>query len=165
MSSPSKILALDLATQTGWAFVANGIVSSGSESFHLKKGELAGRRFLKFRKWLRDQIEIVKPELIVFEDVKRHISNLSARCYCGLLATLQCECESHEILCEGIGVGTIKKAATQNGAASKADMIDAAKKLGYSPIDDNEADALALLHIFLDKHTISVTKPTKKKVL
>lgn len=143
------ILALDLATQTGWAYKANGLISSGSAGFQLKKGEVPGKRFHKFRTWLRDQIESIKPERIVYEEVMRWSSGAAAKCYCGLLAILQCECEAKEISCEGVGVGTIKKSATKNGSAKKEEMVKAAKDLGYNPIDDNEADAIHLLHIFL----------------
>lgn len=146
------ILALDLATQTGWAHSSSGLVTSGSEGFKLKKNDGTGVRFLKFRSWLRDQIEIIKPELIVFEEVMRWSSGAAAKCYCGLLAILQTECEAKEIPYEGVHVGTIKKAATKNGAASKEQMIQAARARGYKPQDDNEADALHLLHIYLDRY-------------
>ena len=43
-------------------------------------------------------------------------------------------------------VGTIKKHATGKGNAGKDEMIIAAKSRGHDPKDDNEADALALLH-------------------
>jgi Holliday junction resolvasome RuvABC endonuclease subunit len=148
------ILALDLATQTGWAHSSSGLVTSGSEGFKLKKQDGPGVRFLKFRSWLRDQIEIVKPELIVFEEVMRWSSGAAAKCYCGLLAILQTECEAKEIPYEGVHVGTIKKAATKNGAASKEQMIQAARARGYKPQDDNEADALHLLHIYIDRYHI-----------
>ena len=41
----------------------------------------------------------------------------------------------------------IKKFATGKGNAGKPEMIEAAKKLGYSPVDDNEADAIHLYHL------------------
>ena len=43
-------------------------------------------------------------------------------------------------------VGTIKKFATGNGRAGKPLIIAAARSWGFEPADDNEADALALLH-------------------
>ena len=148
------VLALDLATQTGWASSSAGMVSSGSEGFQLKKKDGPGVRFLKFRSWLRDQIETIKPDLIVYEEVMRWSSGAAAKCYCGLLATMQTECEAKEIAYEGVHVGTIKKAATKNGSASKEQMIKAAEARGYKPKDDNEADAIHLLHIYLDGYHI-----------
>jgi len=145
------ILALDLATQTGWAYSSAGLVTSGSEGFMPRKNEGKGQRFLKFRSWLRDQIEIVKPELVVFEEVMRWSSGAAAKCYCGLLAIMMTECEAKEIRYEGVHVGTIKKSATKNGSATKEQMIQAARARGYKPQDDNEADAIHILHFFLDQ--------------
>jgi Holliday junction resolvasome RuvABC endonuclease subunit len=147
------VLSLDLATQTGWAYSSAGLVTSGSEGFHLKKKDGSGVRFLKFRSWLRDQIEIVKPELVVFEEVMRWSSGAAAKCYCGLLAILLTECEAKGISYKGVHVGTIKKSATSKGNATKDEMIQAAVALGYAPKDDNEADAIHLLHLFINRET------------
>ena len=46
---------------------------------------------------------------------------------------------------QGVPVGTIKRHATGKGNAPKVAMIAAARGRGYSPADDNEADAIALL--------------------
>lgn len=143
------VLSLDLATQTGWAYSSAGLVTSGSEGFHLKKKDGAGVRFLKFRSWLREQMEIIKPELVVFEEVMRWSSGAAAKCYCGLLAILMTECEARAIPYKGVHVGTIKKSATTKGNATKDQMIQAAVALGYAPTDDNEADAIHLLHLFI----------------
>ena len=43
-------------------------------------------------------------------------------------------------------VGTIKKHATGKGNAGKGDVIASVTARGHAPVDDNEADALALLH-------------------
>jgi Holliday junction resolvasome RuvABC endonuclease subunit len=45
-----------------------------------------------------------------------------------------------------VPVGTIKRYVTGKGNADKQAVIAAVKALGFSPADDNEADALALLH-------------------
>ena len=58
----------------------------------------------------------------------------------------QCERELRGIPYEGVPVGTIKRHATGKGNANKAAMIAAAKARGFSPADDNEADAIAILH-------------------
>lgn len=47
---------------------------------------------------------------------------------------------------QGVPVGTIKKHATGKGNAGKEEMILAVRQRGHSPSDDNEADALAILH-------------------
>lgn len=60
----------------------------------------------------------------------------------------------HRGVPEGIPVGTIKKHATGKGNASKDEMIEAMKARGHSPADDNEADALALLHYALTQQEV-----------
>ena len=51
-----------------------------------------------------------------------------------------------EVTVLGVPVGTIKRHATGKGNANKDAMIAAVRSWGYTPVDDNEADALALLH-------------------
>ena len=52
---------------------------------------------------------------------------------------------NHNIPYQGVPVGTIKKHATGKGNAGKDAMIAAAITRGFTPADDNEADAIALL--------------------
>ena len=49
-------------------------------------------------------------------------------------------------------MGTIKKHATGKGNAGKAEIIAAMRALGHPVTDDNEADALAILHWALDNN-------------
>lgn len=105
-------------------------------------------RYLRFRTWLRDMFETEKPDVVYFEEVRRHLSTDAAHVHGGLLAVLTAECESKETPYQGVPVGTIKKAATGSGAAKKAAMIDAAKRLYPDQVieDDNQADALCILY-------------------
>ena len=83
---------------------------------------------------------------VYFEEVRRHLGVDAAHVYGGLLATLTAWCEHHQIPYQGVPVGTIKRHATGKGNAGKAGVIAAMKALGHPVTDDNEADALALLH-------------------
>ena len=51
----------------------------------------------------------------------------------------------------GVGVGTVKKAWTGKGNAKKAEMIAAARQRGIKVVDDNEADAVAILSLALQQ--------------
>lgn len=51
-------------------------------------------------------------------------------------------------------MGTIKKYATGKGNASKDQMIAAIQARDHTPADDNEADALALLHWAIDTQEV-----------
>ena len=63
----------------------------------------------------------------------------------GYLAHLTAWAEANKIPYQGVPVGAIKRHIAGKGNADKAAVIDAVRKLGFQPADDNEADALALL--------------------
>ena len=144
----TTILALDLGTTTGWALCgSDGHITSGSESFRPQRFEGGGMRFLRFKRWLteiKQSCEVI--DCLHFEEVRRHVSTDAAHAYGGFLATLTAWCEHHQIPYQGVPVGTIKKHATGKGNAGKEDVIAAIRARGHKPVDDNEADALALLH-------------------
>jgi hypothetical protein len=144
----SVILALDLGTKTGWAAtpaaVFNPGASSGTQNFAQGKFAGGGQRFLAFERWLSSNWQNTTKE-VVFEAVRRHVGTDAAHIYGGLLAILTKWCEERGIPYQGVPVGTIKKHATGKGNAKKPDMLAAAQSWGFSPKDDNEADAIALL--------------------
>lgn len=141
------ILALDLGTQTGWALSSQvRHITSGSENFKPQRFEGGGMRYLRFKRWLTEIKQSCEPlDAVYFEEVRRHAGVDAAHAYGGFLATLTAWCEHHQIPYQGVPVGTIKKHATGKGNAGKAEMIAAAKARGFAPVDDNHADALALL--------------------
>lgn len=142
------ILALDLGTVTGYAIrYADGATLSGSQCFRPTRFEGAGMRFVKFRRWLDELTRDARPELVAFEEVRRHAGTDAAHIYGGLMATLQAFCEARSIPYTAEPVGTIKKFWTGKGNAGKPAMIAEAVRRGHSPADDNEADALALLYL------------------
>ncbi len=147
----NTILALDLGTTTGWALMTrDGSITSGTESFKPHRFEGGGMRFLRFKRWLTEIKQTSDGiDAVYFEEVRRHLGVDAAHAYGGFMAHLTAWCEHHQIPYQGVPVGTIKKHATGKGNASKDEMIAAAKVRGHSPADDNEADALALLHYAL----------------
>ena len=141
------ILALDLGTQTGWAIAKpSGVVTSGTQSFRPQRFEGGGMRYLRFRRWLDEVHHLTSIGEVHFEEVRRHQGVDAAHVYGGLLGQLSAWCEQHQIPYAGVPVGTIKRHATGKGNADKEAMIAAAQERGFSPADDNEADAIAILH-------------------
>ncbi len=141
------IMALDLGTTTGWAMaLPDGGVVSGAVSFRPSRYDGGGMRYLRFRAWL-DSIADDTPGIaaIHFEEVRRHVATDAAHVYGGLLAMLTAWCEQRGIAYQGVPVGTIKRFITGRGNADKAAVITAIRARGFSPADDNEADALAIL--------------------
>lgn len=140
------LLALDLGTKTGWATQSNAGIQSGMQSFANDRFSGGGMRYLKFERWL---CGLPKPSQVVFEEVRRHKATDAAHVYGGLMAVLTKWCEAERIPYTGVPVGTIKKSFTGNGSAKKDMMITECVNRGFKPVDDNEADALALLHYWV----------------
>lgn len=144
----TMILALDLGTTTGWALGRHDEpITSGSQSFQPNRFEGGGMRFLRFKRWLTDiKAYAGHIDLVVFEEVRRHAGVTAAHTYGGFMAHLTAWCEHHQIPYQGVPVGTIKKHVTGKGNASKAEMVAAMLVRDHLVVDDNEADALALLY-------------------
>lgn len=140
-----NILALDLGTKTGWAVALQNQILSGSESFKSTRFCGGGARFLKFQHFLNSLHQKFDLKAVYFEEVRRHLGVDAAHVYGGFLAHLTSWCEENKIPYQGVSVGIIKKFATGKGNASKEEVIEALKFKGFNPVDDNEADSLALL--------------------
>ena len=146
--NPRCILALDLGTTTGWAIRGyDGLITSGTVSFKPGRYDGGGMRYLRFTNWLTEIDRLSGPiSAIWFEEVRRHLGTDAAHVYGGLMASLTSWGELRGLPYEGVPVGTIKRHSTGHGNANKQTMIAAARARGYSPADDNEADAIAILH-------------------
>jgi len=149
-SNPDVILALDLGTQCGYALRDGDRVVSGSKSFHVKQLQHPGARFAKFRAWLT-KMKAERPEIshVVYEVVMGHGPGqvFAAHAFGGFQAVLQEFCYYNSMTFEHFGVSTIKKQFAGSGRAQKCDVIAQCRALGFLPADDNEADAIALLHV------------------
>lgn len=141
------MLALDLGTTTGWALqAADGLITSGTVSFRPSRYDGGGMRYLRFTNWLGELEQLSGPiGAIWYEEVRRHAGTDASHVYGGLMASLTAWAELRGIPYAGVPVGTIKRHATGKGNAPKQAMIDAARARGFSPADDNEADAIAIL--------------------
>lgn len=152
-----NILAIDLGTTMGWALCKrDGAISGGSEHFAPKRTENQAQRWLKFRQFLgelgRSAGEV---QVVYYERVLHHSAVQAAHVYGGLEALLQIWCEVKRVRMVTVSPGTIKKHWTGNGNADKAAMIAEAQRRGFKPVDDNHADALALLSFAREQELIA----------
>lgn len=143
-----NILALDLATATGWALAENGRIESGVQDFSKKRGETNGILFLRFNRWL-DEIATkdgkARVRVIAYEQA-HHRGGAATQIGVGLGTRVDELCAKHGIECLPVHSATLKKHATGSGRADKAAMCAAASRFaGHAIRDDNEADALLLL--------------------
>lgn len=141
----NTILCLDLGTTTGYAFMRAGEIKGGSQSLDGSRGEGEGYRYAMFESWLSRLCHELAPEAIYVEDVRRHNGTSAAHVYGGLRAVAAAVAWRRRIPLIAAGVGQIKKHATGNGNAKKDQMIAAQQAKGRVVVDDNHADALALL--------------------
>lgn len=145
-----SILALDIGTNCGWAMRnKDGAIVSDVARFPSTRFSGAGMRYVHFRKWLADMLGESPVDLVYFEEVHNHgkAGTAAAHLYGGFVAILMAYCEQHKIPYQGIGVGQTKKLWTGKGNANKEAMLEEARRRGFKPADDNEADALAILHV------------------
>jgi hypothetical protein len=142
------ILALDLGQRTGWAVRnVDGAIVSGVHEFRPGRFEGGGMIWLRFHAWLQEIDETSSGVgVVVFEEVRRHLGTSAAHIFGGYLAHLTAWAEANRIPYQGVPVGTIKRHIAGKGNADKQAVLEAVRKLGFAPADDNEADALALLN-------------------
>lgn len=144
------ILALDLATSTGWALRGrDGSVTSGVQLFDVRRGESPGMRFLRCRRWLaemlgdlrigdnaaswdveehRSTIRLVRQVDVVAYEKAHHRGGHATACLVGLATVVQEEAARLGIELAPVATGTLKKHATGSGGASKEQMVRAAIK-------------------------------------
>ena len=139
-----KILALDIATKTGWATEEE----SGVFDFTLKRGETKGLIPLRFKSKIIELIKLANVELIAYERPagrNAHSIILASK----MIAHLEEYCLENNIELATYSAKEIKKFFTGNGNSSKEKMIEQAKHkfTNMEIIDDNHADALALLEL------------------
>ena len=158
-NTSARVLALDLATTTGFALIGPGIITSGSQYFgtKVKKGQPhppAGLQFAQFENWLKNHLRDDKPLEIAYEEVFRWMSSSAAHVFCGLRAIMLKEALRAGIPCFAYSPTTIKKYWALTGNANKNLMV--ATTIARFPnddfTDDNQCDAVALLHLHLERH-------------
>lgn len=138
------LLALDVASTTGWARFQGEEVTSGIVKLRQrtvkKVKEPRGAKFSQLRAWL-DGLET--PDQLVIEGPGRFRSAAAAATILGLLGTVEAWAYDNAIPLEYLSPSTVKKYATGNGHADKAAMLAAARERwpGVELASDDEADA------------------------
>ena len=139
-----KVLSLDIATTTGWKTET----ASGTWNLKPNRGESESMRVVRFKSKVREMIVMEGITLISYErPAGMHKSSIMvASEMVGVLKDLTVEL-GIDLAC--YSATEMKKFATGKGNANKEAMIKAARDLGFTPIDDNEADAIHLYHLTL----------------
>jgi hypothetical protein len=153
-----NVLALDCGEHTGYATLIDGSIRSGVEHWKHRTNESVGMKYLRFDAWIREIDRIGRFDLIVYE--KPHgLQGNAVESMNGYITGI------HRMIAEEVGItrekpkeyqavspGTIKKFATGKGNAGKSEIKTwFHDKTGNYAIDDNEADALALLYYAMNE--------------
>ena len=145
-----RIMALDPATKCGWAYAqTGGIVASGTWDLSTRRDESTGMKLLRFESKLRE-VAAMGVDLFVFEAARHAAPRMQGALLhqAKLQAVIERLGEELHIPYRGYSPSEIKKFATGKGNASKSDVRRAVKeRFGHHTADDNESDAVALLHL------------------
>ncbi len=141
------ILALDISLRTGFAYGAEADnIRFGMRGFTAVEPDNAVRGRM-FRQWLCELMTEIEPQELVIE---RPILFQGARSgatelLIGLAWEADRAAELRNIPRRRVAPITIKKFITGNARAKKPEVIAAVKARGFNVLDDNSADAVALL--------------------
>lgn len=154
MSFDGSILALDLATQTGWACGRPGEVPRCGSLAFARAGHSMAARFAGCARWLNDFVAVETPRVVVFEAplapsyVAGHTSTDTVRLLMGLTAIIEATLYDSGIDVREASVSTVRQFFLGTTRIKSADAKIATKKrcveLGWRVVDDNAADACAL---------------------
>lgn len=150
-------LALDLSTTTGWAL---------GDTSHAQPVRKYGRWLLERRPTLipRDlqigyrmsclcgeldrAITVHQPDRVVFE-APLHRADHTSRLLICLAGAVEMVCDERKVMCEEGHLSQVRALvlpkATHKGQPMKSRVLSWARENGWSPEDDNVADALVLL--------------------
>ncbi|MFK2617316.1 crossover junction endodeoxyribonuclease RuvC [Bacteroides fragilis] len=153
-STPDRkeVLALDIATHTGYFSVHEAGTWNFTESRRRNGNKMHGA----FRTVLGSFIRAHGIRRVVTEDVSvnRYFYDM---CRLSELRGILLE------VCDSLGLpepefvnpAVLKKWATGDGHATKAQMVAACKeRYGIIPVDDNAADACHLFHYYIRRHRL-----------
>ncbi len=141
----TNILALDLATKTGWA---HSLGPSGTQDFKPRRGDSPGMRWIEFRAWLVRVLDAAPTDVVGYEQA-HHRGGAATHVAHSLISIVEAVTAERGIEITNRHTATIKKHALGTGRGDKDAMIKAARvKFPRKDIaDDNEADALWLLDL------------------
>jgi len=154
-----NILALDLATQCGYAAQLGQMTVSGSKSFKALPSQPVAALFAKWHIWINleldeKQIDFIGYELVDFKMLNRQWNQI----YFGMVAIMMAAAFRRNIDTRGYIVRDIKLAASGKPKASKELMKSSAQVQWPDQVitDDNQADALWVLYLACKSHGVHI---------
>jgi Holliday junction resolvasome RuvABC endonuclease subunit len=151
MGGAVSLLALDLATRLGWAFrSAERRVTHGSHKLP-ETAEDVGRFLNAYDLYLNDLITFHGPTIVAYEApwVGPDTHQNTARKLLCLAGHTEFVCRRRQIECREGNIPAVRKHFIGKGNAKRDEAkrltMEVCRRRGWSPKNDDEADALALL--------------------
>ena len=166
MSDTRRILALDPANQTGWAYLtADGRRLFGTWAIAKPGDDHPGDRLRRLRDGLVEFLGVYPADVIACEDAHFGSRNHEvAAMHSELRGIVKLVAAEHGARYVAYKPNTIKKFATGCGLAKKWQVVAACKTvLGIEPEDDNVADALFILELARQDRPAASTKPKARR--
>lgn len=142
------VLALDLSTKCGWAVGRDFEAPRyGTWILPTEHGGI-GKRMSAFAASLEDAIQVMQPELVIVEaplPPQAQTAMASARIQFGLAAVAEMIALEQSVECEEARADDVRKLVFGRSRLPKEQIVQWCRDQGWSPPDDNAADALALL--------------------
>lgn len=142
----TRLLAFDLATNTGWA-AGDGTKLPVVGHFRLPAtGHDVGRFLVSARDYYGVLISRFQPDVVLFEMpiLGTVVTVAVTRKLHGIAGQLEVICLDRGVPCREVAPSTAKKRLTGSGRAKKPEMIHAARRLGIDIETEDEADAVAV---------------------
>lgn len=149
MSFEGAILALDLATVTGWASGSPGDTPRcGTIELPRPVERDNGPSYASFVDWLNGMIQLQRPRLLAIEAsyvaAGRNINARTVELAGGLLAIGELIAYRRAISCRVKAVASVRKHFVGKGSATKDQVYQECRRRGWAPDSLDAADALAL---------------------
>ena len=144
------IIGIDLGTHCGYAVmsVAGGQGSamvSGAWDFTLTKYDSPALRVVRFKTALASLLALDTVSVVFYELVRRHRGVQAAHVYGALMTALMEVCNTYGVPYQSVTVQEAKKHVSGKGNASKDEVMKGVRRLGFKPVTEDEADAIAIL--------------------
>lgn len=161
MNDRPSVLAIDLATSTGWAFYRAGDDKPSYGLLRLQGGD-EGDVLNRYGRWLHGAIAVHRPSRIVFEAPFVQNVNAVARLF-GLAAVTQFLAKNNDRTAYKVTPAEWRKHFLGAGNGGRADLKKAVmggcELRGWAPADDNVADALGVLDFACQRWNVPVPWP------
>lgn len=159
-----RILALDLATNTGVALGEPGAIPSCWTEQLGSAGDTHAARFSQGLLFIRQALRSYRPDLIVIEQpIAAGAKGGADRIFiaAGLRACIMGEARLASVRCREFAVATVRKhfigTSRMNRTAAKSATIAECVRRGWIVANDNEADAAALWDLACAKSGFQVS--------